>query len=45
MRKEDSREKVLSVFKVSDEKSLMDVLEIRKAVGVTRTTKTNKRGK
>ena len=45
MRKEDSRDKVLSAFKVSDERNMVDVLEIRKAIGVTRTTKLNKRGK
>lgn len=42
-RKEESRDKVMSVFKVSEEKSMVDLLEIRKAIGVTRATKVNKR--
>ena len=45
MRKEDSRDKVMSAFKVSEEKNMVDVLEIRKAIGITRVTsaKVNKR--
>jgi hypothetical protein len=43
IRKEDSREKVLHPFKVSEEKSMMDLLEIRKAVGITRASKLGKR--
>jgi hypothetical protein len=33
----------MNVFKVSEEKSMVDVLEIRKAIGVTRAGKVNKR--
>jgi hypothetical protein len=43
IRKEDSRDKVMNPFKVSEEKSMVDVLEIRKAIGVTRAGKINKR--
>ena len=43
VRKEESRDKVMNVFKVSDEKNMVDVLEIRKAIGVTRAAKVNKR--
>jgi hypothetical protein len=38
-RKEDTREKVMNPFKVSDEKSMVDLLEIRKAIGITRAAK------
>ena len=40
-RKEDTRERVMNTFKVSEEKSMVDVLEIRKAIGVTRAGKVN----
>jgi hypothetical protein len=43
VRKEESRDKVMNAFKVSDEKVMVDVLEIRKAIGVTRAAKVNKR--
>lgn len=43
VRKEDTRDKVMNVFKVSEEKIMVDVLEIRKAIGVTRAGKVNKR--
>jgi len=43
VRKEDSRDKVMNAFKVSDERNMVDVLEIRKAIGVTRAGKVNKR--
>ena len=42
-RKEESRDKVMNPFKVSEEKSMVDVLEIRKAIGVTRAGKVIKR--
>lgn len=42
-RKEDSREKVMNPFKVSEEKSMVDLLEIRKAIGITRAAKTTAR--
>lgn len=38
-RKEDTRDKVMNPFKVSEEKSMVDLLEIRKAIGVTRAAK------
>ena len=44
VRKEDSRDKIMNPFKVSDERNMVDVLEIRKAIGVTRAGKvSNKR--
>lgn len=43
VRKEDERNKVMNTFKVAEEKNMVDVLEIRKAIGVTRATKVNKR--
>jgi hypothetical protein len=43
VRKEDGRDKVMNTFKVSEEKNMVDVLEIRKAIGVTRAGKVNKR--
>ena len=43
VRKEDERNKVMNTFKVTEEKNMVDVLEIRKAIGVTRATKMNKR--
>jgi hypothetical protein len=43
VRKEDSRDKVMNTFKVAEEKNMVDVLEIRKAIGVTRAGKVNKR--
>ena len=42
-RKEESRDKVMNAFKVSEEKNMVDILEIRKAIGVTRAAKVNKR--
>lgn len=39
VRKEDERNKVMNTFKVSEEKNMVDVLEIRKAIGVTRAGK------
>jgi hypothetical protein len=41
VRKEDSRDKVMNTFKVADEKNMVDILEIRKAIGVTRAGKVN----
>ena len=38
-RKEDTRERGMNAFKVSEERSMVDVLEIRKAVGITRAGK------
>ena len=43
VRKEDERNKVMNTFKVAEEKNMVDVLEIRKAIGVTRAAKVNKR--
>ena len=43
VRKEDERNKVMNPFKVAEEKNIVDVLEIRKAIGVTRAVKVNKR--
>lgn len=40
-RKEETRERVMNAFKVSEEKNMVDVLEIRKAIGVTRAGKVN----
>lgn len=43
IRKEDSRDKVMNTFKVSEDKNMVDVMEIRKAIGVTRAAKVTKR--
>ena len=43
VRKEDERNKVMNTFKVAEERNMVDVLEIRKAIGVTRAAKVNKR--
>jgi len=43
VRREEGREKVMNTFKVSEEKNLVDILEIRKAIGITRAGKVNKR--
>jgi hypothetical protein len=43
VRKEDSRDKVMNTFKVSEDRNMVDVMEIRKAIGVTRAGKVNKR--
>ena len=43
VRKEESRDKVMNSFKVLEEENMVDVMEIRKAVGVTRAAKVNKR--
>ena len=40
-RKEETRERVMNTFKVSEERNMVDVLEIRKAIGVTRAGKVN----
>ena len=42
-RKEDERAKVMNTFKVAEERNMVDVMEIRKAIGVTRTAKVSKR--
>jgi len=44
-RKEDTRDKVMNAFKISEEKNMVDVLEIRKAIGVTRAGKVNNKRK
>lgn len=43
IRKEDTRDKVMNPFKVAEETNIVDVLEIRKAIGVTRAGKLNNR--
>jgi hypothetical protein len=43
VRKEDTRDKVMNTFKVAEEKNMVDLLEIRKAIGVTRAGKVSKR--
>ena len=43
VRKEDSRDKVMNTFKVAEDRNMVDVMEIRKAIGVTRAGKVNKR--
>src|SRR5579859_6020421 len=37
----ETRERVMNTFKVSEERNMVDVLEIRKAIGVTRAGKVN----
>jgi hypothetical protein len=43
VRREEARDKVMNPFKVSEEKNFVDIVEIRKAIGVTRAGKVNKR--
>ena len=43
VRREDGRDKVMNIFKVSEDKNMVDIMEIRKAIGVTRAAKVNKR--
>jgi hypothetical protein len=43
IRKEDARDKVMNTFKVSEEKNLNDLTEIRRAIGGTKIVKGSKR--
>jgi hypothetical protein len=39
VRREDTREKVMSTFKVSEETNIIDLVEIRKAIGIGKSVK------